>query len=210
MNPHPDDGHPERDSADRHHHRDQYLTGTPHHSNAASLPIHQPVASRVSGAIHSPGGLLANHGAAPSSMPPGHSASASAYGPDANRSQPHTAQNLSSQMFGALGGPVQHPGPPSGSSAPFGGPLQDGGNRPTQGHHFGAGPGPGGAAPAAPQAPQTAGNNAAVAQGQQPILNVSGLCACPRVINIGLPFHYCSEGCRSYLMPSSFLPFAMP
>ncbi|RDA91533.1 hypothetical protein CP533_4355 [Ophiocordyceps camponoti-saundersi (nom. inval.)] len=36
----------------------------PHQSSAGSIPIHQPVASRISGAIHSPGGLLA--GTAPS------------------------------------------------------------------------------------------------------------------------------------------------
>ncbi|KXJ91497.1 hypothetical protein Micbo1qcDRAFT_147622 [Microdochium bolleyi] len=165
MNTRPDDGHPERDSADRHHHRDPYPPGAPHHSNAASLPIHQPVASRVSGAIHSPGGLLASHGGAPAGHPPGHSA----YGPDANRTQPQHAQNLSSQMFGALGGPGSHAGPANGSSAPFGGPLQDGATRPPQGHHFAGGPP--GPSPNVAQAPQNAANNAALPQGQQPILN---------------------------------------
>lgn len=179
MNPRPDDGLPERDSADRHHHRDPYPPGAPHHSNAASLPIHQPVASRVSGAIHSPGGLLANHGGATSSMPSGHPPGPSAYGPDASRTQPHNAQNLSSQIFGALGGPVPHGGPTSASSAPFGGPLQDGANRPPQGHHFAGGPP--GPSPNAAQAPQNATNNAAMPQGQQPILNVSHLLSLSRL-----------------------------
>lgn len=42
----------------------------PHHSSAGSIPIHQPVASRISGAIHSPNGLLANHGAGAGGAPP--------------------------------------------------------------------------------------------------------------------------------------------
>ncbi|CAK7262925.1 Transcriptional regulatory protein sin3 [Sporothrix epigloea] len=42
----------------------------PHHTSNGSIPIHQPVASRVSGAIHSPNGLLANHGAGAGAAPP--------------------------------------------------------------------------------------------------------------------------------------------
>ncbi|KAK5992488.1 hypothetical protein PT974_05895 [Cladobotryum mycophilum] len=44
----------EREQGDRY-------PSAPHQSSAGSIPIHQPVASRISGAIHSPGGLLANH-----------------------------------------------------------------------------------------------------------------------------------------------------
>ncbi|KAJ2973397.1 hypothetical protein NQ176_g6630 [Zarea fungicola] len=42
-----------------------------HQSSAGSIPIHQPVASRTSGAIHSPGGLLANYNGSTSSVPIG-------------------------------------------------------------------------------------------------------------------------------------------
>ncbi|KAG6228592.1 hypothetical protein E4U34_004286 [Claviceps purpurea] len=52
----------EREHADRYQ---QPGPGAPHQSSAGSIPIHQPVASRISGAIHSPGGLLANHGGNP-------------------------------------------------------------------------------------------------------------------------------------------------
>lgn len=54
--------HNERQERERQHHREPYPT---HQNNAGSIPIHQPVASRLPGAIHSPGGLLANHGGAP-------------------------------------------------------------------------------------------------------------------------------------------------
>lgn len=176
MNPHPDDSHPERDSAERHHHRDPYPTGTPHHSNAGSLPIHQPVASRVSGAIHSPGGLLANHGSSAPPLPLGAPATAGAYGPESNRPHPHNAQNASSQMYSAISaGPSQlgaGPGGVTGSSAPFGGPLpHEAGSRPPQGMPFGGVLG--GPAPSAAQGQQAQGNSGALAQGQQPILNVS-------------------------------------
>ncbi|KAK8008505.1 hypothetical protein PG991_011056 [Apiospora marii] len=163
MNPHPADemSHRDRDSAERHHRDQSYPapTGTPHHSNAGSLPIHQPVASRLPGAIHSPGGLLASHGSAPPNVPLG--APAFGGGPmpsDSNRSIPNKAQTASSQMFGALsGGP--NPGQPAssaGAGSLFGGPLQQENNRPpAQGVPFG----PGGGGPGALQ------------QGQQPILN---------------------------------------
>ncbi|KAK8103778.1 uncharacterized protein PG998_010811 [Apiospora kogelbergensis] len=153
--------HRDRESAERHHRDQSYPapTGTPHHSNAGSLPIHQPVASRLPGAIHSPGGLLASHGSAPPNMPLG--APAFGGGPmpsESNRSLPNKAQTASSQMFGALsGGP--NPGAPSsaGAGSLFGGPLQQDNNRPpAQG---GVPFGPGGGGPGALQ------------QGQQPILN---------------------------------------
>ncbi|CAI4218678.1 unnamed protein product [Parascedosporium putredinis] len=53
--------HREREQNERTH-REPYHPSVPHHSTAGSIPIHQPVASRLPGAIHSPGGLLANHG----------------------------------------------------------------------------------------------------------------------------------------------------
>lgn len=44
----------------------------PLQSTAGSIPIHQPVASRIAGAIHSPGGLLANHNGAARPPPAAH------------------------------------------------------------------------------------------------------------------------------------------
>ncbi|KAI9883013.1 MAG: hypothetical protein M1823_005218 [Watsoniomyces obsoletus] len=41
----------------------------PHQNHAGSLPIHQPVASKVSTAIHGPGGLLSGIGAGPGAAP---------------------------------------------------------------------------------------------------------------------------------------------
>ena len=192
MNPHPADemSHRDRDSAERHQRDPSYSaptsTGTPHHSNAGSLPIHQPVASRLPGAIHSPGGLLASHGSAPPNMPLGApSGAVNNYGAgplasDSNRALPHKAQNASSQMFGAIGnGP--NAGAPSGSGAAaaaasslFGGPLQENGRPPAQGAiPFGPGGsagGGGGGMPASHPGPPGSG---AMPQGQQPILNVS-------------------------------------
>lgn len=175
--------HRDRDSAERHHRDPPYPapTGTPHHSNAGSLPIHQPVASRLPGAIHSPGGLLANHGSAPPialGAPSG--ASFAAGGPlpsESNRPPPHNAQNASSQMFSAISGQTQGPSASSaGSALALGPPLQQDTTRPSgQGLPFGSGGGSGGGGggggiPAGPPIPSGAG---ALQQGQQPILNVS-------------------------------------
>jgi paired amphipathic helix protein Sin3a len=185
MNSHPPDemSHRERESAERHH-RDQYpaQAGTTHHSNAGSLTIHQPVASRLPGAIHSPGGLLANHGSAPS-IPLGGSNS---FGGNAesNRPHAHNAQSASSQMFGAIGGPNVGP---AASAAPaasslFGGPLQQEGTRASQSGAFGGAAGGGAVGGVAAAAAPGAGNGGshpmnngpgALPQGQQPILNVS-------------------------------------
>ncbi|KAI1271785.1 hypothetical protein F5Y07DRAFT_381852 [Xylaria sp. FL0933] len=182
MNSHADDAsHRDRESAERHH-REPYPAGTPHHSNTASLQIHQPVASRISGVIHSPNGLLANLGGSgppiPLGAPPG---SVNAFGAplpnDANRPHPHNAQNASNQMFGAIGGPSSGPSGPAGGAGPvFGGPLQQEGARPGQNLPFGSGGGgAAGPAMAASNAPIPAGsagsNNGALQQGQQPILN---------------------------------------
>lgn len=181
MNSHADDvSHRDRESAERHH-REPYPTGTPHHSNAASLQIHQPVASRIAGVIHSPGGLLANHGgpgpAISLGAPPG---SVNAFGGplqnETNRPHQHNAQNASNQMFGAIGG-AGPSGSGAGAGPVFGGPLQENA-RPAQTMPFGSG----GAAvagaamvPSNPAIPAggAGGNNGAMQQGQQPILNVS-------------------------------------
>lgn len=69
----------------------------PHQNNAAPITIHQPVASRLTGAIHSPGGLLANHGGAQSSGPLGApSGPGNAFGgplhSEANRAVQHNPQ----------------------------------------------------------------------------------------------------------------------
>lgn len=178
MNSHDDVSHRDRESAERHH-REPYPTGTPHHSNAASLQIHQPVASRISGVIHSPGGLLANHGGSgppiPLGAPPG---SVNAFGGplqnEPNRPHQHNAQNASSQMFGAIGGPASGPSGSAGAAGPvFGGPLQQENARPGQNIPFG-GNGAGGAMTASNPsltAGGAGGNNGAMQQGQQPILN---------------------------------------
>ncbi|KAI0021174.1 hypothetical protein F4780DRAFT_739408 [Xylariomycetidae sp. FL0641] len=188
MNSHPDEiSHRDRESAERHH-RDQYPAGTPHHSSTASLHLHQPVASRLPGAIHSPGGLLANHGGSGAPVPLGAPAGPvnSLGGPlqnDSNRPHPHNAQNASNQMYGAISGPNPGPGPGAGGPAHvFGGPLQQEAGRPGQGVPF-AGGGGGGAGGMPPQGhPMPAGGSGgggggngggsgALPQGQQPILN---------------------------------------
>jgi paired amphipathic helix protein Sin3a len=186
MNSHTDEvSHRDRESAERHH-RDQYPTGTPHHSNTASLQIHQPVASRISGVIHSPGGLLANHGGSGPPIPLGApQGSVNTFGPlqnETNRPHQHNAQNASNQMFGAIGGPAAGPSVAGGSSGPvFGGPLQQENIRPGPGQAiipFGSSSGNSiGPAITNPHTPMAAGsagsNNGALQQGQQPILNVS-------------------------------------
>ncbi|KAI0008162.1 hypothetical protein F4779DRAFT_618924 [Xylariaceae sp. FL0662B] len=181
MNSHPDEiSHRDRESVERHH-RDQYPAGTPHQSNTASLQIHQPVASRLPGAIHSPGGLLATHGGSGPPIPLGApSGPVNSFGgpvqTDTTRALPHNAQNASSQMFGAIGGPNPGRSGSSGASGPvFGGPLQQDGNRASQVIPFGGGGGGagsgggGGAAPAGNHSMPGGAN--ALPQGQQPILN---------------------------------------
>lgn len=51
--------------------RENHGPAPPHQSNTGSIPIHQPVASRLAGAMHSPGGLLSTHGGAPPPAPLG-------------------------------------------------------------------------------------------------------------------------------------------
>ncbi|KAI0126896.1 hypothetical protein BJ170DRAFT_422773 [Xylariales sp. AK1849] len=187
MNLHQGDdmAHRERDSVERHHRdRDpQYPapTGTPHHSNAGSLPIHQPVASRLPGAIHSPGGLLASHGSAPP-IPVGAPSGASFPGgplpsESSNRQPPHNAQNASNQMFSAIGGP--NPGPAAssaGAALTLGPPLEAGARPPAQGIPFSGSGGSGGGGSSGgtippPAGPPMPGGAGALQQGQQPILN---------------------------------------
>ncbi|PTB40747.1 hypothetical protein M441DRAFT_141369 [Trichoderma asperellum CBS 433.97] len=146
----------------------------PHQSSAGSIPIHQPVASRISGAIHSPGGLLANHNGNAPPIPLG-----APSGPLGNFAGP---------LQGEHGRPIQHGGPggangqhqmfasmshtqppPNGSQAApgggiFGGPLQpqhqqEGGRGGQQNASMV------GVAPGGHQIP------GGITQGQQPILN---------------------------------------
>ncbi|KAF4447529.1 hypothetical protein F53441_8913, partial [Fusarium austroafricanum] len=156
----------ERDrERDRERESNERYQSTPHHSSAGSIPIHQPVASRISGAIHSPGGLLANHNGNPQ-IPLGNPSGpplAAFGGPlqsEHNRPVQHGGPNNSNtqpQMFA----PMPHAGPPTSTQAAansvaavFGGPLQQ---QPQQ----------------QPQEGQRGGQQGApfITQGQQPILN---------------------------------------
>ncbi|KAI1806599.1 hypothetical protein F4811DRAFT_510628 [Daldinia bambusicola] len=172
MNSHPEEmSHRDRESAERHQ-RDQFPAGTPRQSNTASLQIHQPVASRLPGAIHSPGGLLATHGGSGPPIPLGApSGPVNTFGgplqAESNRPLPHNAQNASNQMFGAIGGHNQGPSNSSGPAAHmFGGPLQQEGSRASQGIPFG---GNGAGMPGGHPIPN--GGASGMPQGQQPILN---------------------------------------
>ncbi|KAI9737685.1 MAG: Transcriptional regulatory protein sin3 [Claussenomyces sp. TS43310] len=158
--------------------REQQYSVPQHQNNTGAIPIHQPVASRLPGAIHSPGGLLANHGGAPAPNPLGApNGPGNAFGgplhSDASRSiqqqNQHNAaaQQQQHQMFGQnmLNHSTQASAPlgvPAGSGPNFGGPLQaEAAARSIQQIPFG--PAMGGGHPAA-GAP-------ALGQGQQPILN---------------------------------------
>jgi len=179
----------DRDEAERQH-REQYQPTAPHHSSAGSLPIHQPVASRISATIHSPGGLLANHGGPAPSIPvgapsggppPGYGGPVHAEsGRPVQHSGPAPASASQHPMFAPLPhGPGGPGGPGSsigGSGLPgaiFGGPLQQENGRGAP-QEAGRGMqqvpipsamGPGQAMPSGP---------GGMSQGQQPILNVSG------------------------------------
>jgi paired amphipathic helix protein Sin3a len=165
----------------QHREQQQYQSVPQHQNNTGTIPIHQPVASRLPGAIHSPGGLLANHGASAQSgqlgAPPGPGNTFG--GPlhaEGNRSlQQHSQQNAITQQQHQIFGPslLNHPaasaaphGTPVGPSTVFGGPLQqDAAARVMQQVPFGGPMGSGHQIPGAP----------ALGQGQQPILNVSDL-----------------------------------
>lgn len=173
----------ERDEAERQQHREPYQPSAPHHSSAGSLPIHQPVASRISTTIHSPGGLLANHGVSAPPIPIG----APAHGyPAPQHHEP--------------GRPTQHTGPGPAANPqqhPIFAPLPHGQSGPNN-SIGGMGPGPGsmisgslqqGNGRAVPDGPQQvppmppfaaaivtgqamATGPGGMPQGQQPILNV--------------------------------------
>ncbi|SPQ18333.1 7f40f6cf-cb5a-48eb-956d-18c86878a74f [Thermothielavioides terrestris] len=174
----------EREEAERQH-RDAYPPTAPHHSSAGSLPIHQPVASRISNSITGPGGLLANHGSsAPSLAMGGPSAPAPGFGgplhgdsarPAQHHGGPGATQPPQHQIYAPMShgpnGPSNSLGGSGGPPSIFGGPLQQENGRPMpqdgvrgmqQQLPFGSSMGPGHAMPAGP---------GGMPQGQQPILN---------------------------------------
>jgi paired amphipathic helix protein Sin3a len=169
----------EHNERERQHREQQYQSIPQHQNNAGAIPIHQPVASRLPGAIHSPGGLLANHGASGQSGSLGAPAGpGNAFGgplhTEGNRSiQQHNQQNNLAQQQHQMFGPglLNHPTAPAGPhgaqggpSTVFGGPLQsDAAARVMQQVPFGGPMAGGHQIPGAP----------ALGQGQQPILNVS-------------------------------------
>lgn len=156
--------------------REPYQPNAPHHSNAGSLPIHQPVANRFPGTIHSPSGLLGSHGAASSNIPLGASSGPGApVGPMHNepgRQVPHGGQNGTATSQHPVFAPGPHGSMPpngaigasGGAATVFGPPLQgEGGRGASQPIPF-SGSMPAGHA----MAPAPGAMN----QGQQPILNV--------------------------------------
>ena len=177
--------HNERQERDRRE-REQYQAAPAHQNDTGSIPIHQPVASRLPGAIHSPGGLLANHGGAPTSSGPlgAPSGPGNAFGGplhgDAGRPITHNPQNATNQLQQQQGfGPnVLHHnsslgiGGSGASAVSFGGPLQQQQQQQQppqdavrlQQLSFGA---------PLPQGHPMAGPPALGQGGQQPILNVS-------------------------------------
>lgn len=149
-------------------HREQYQSTPPHQNNTGTIPLHQPVASRVAGAIHSPSGILANHGASSQSGPLGApEGPRNAFGPplhmDGNRNAQqqypgHPQQQHS--IFPQNMGVNQHNNPqPLGLPGGFGGPLHEN-TRLQQQMPFTQGPGNA-------QMPVQPG----AGQGQQPILH---------------------------------------
>jgi len=132
----------DRDEADRQH-RESYPPTAPHHSSTGSIPIHQPVASRISTSITGPGGLLSNHGSSAPSMPmsgpsaPGPSYSSSLHSEPSRPSQ-HGGPGTGSapqqhQMFAPMShgpnGPNSSLGGSGASGSMFGGPLPQENNR---------------------------------------------------------------------------------
>ncbi|KAK2758744.1 Transcriptional regulatory protein sin3 [Arachnomyces sp. PD_36] len=130
----------ERQQLERQQREQQQQQQQQHHpvqSHTGSIPIHQPVASKVPNSIHGPNGLLSNLSASAASNPPQSSLQAS---------------NGPANLFATQ---VQHG---DGTPRPF---LQHGQGPPPQsmmGFNSSA-------------APQIPGSVAALAQGQQPILN---------------------------------------
>ncbi|TEA22469.1 Paired amphipathic helix protein pst1 [Colletotrichum sidae] len=181
----------EQEQAERRR-REGYPPGPPHHSNAGSIPIHQPVANRAMGAIHSPGGLLANHGSGPAGPPPMPLGAPSGPGtnfggplqPDSNRPPQHAGPNnpnAQHQMFAPIPHTTVPPsnslGAASGGPPVFGGPLQQRENhQPMQQGAFGGNAGNGSNAGTGAPLPGGQGQmqqqgQSGIAHGQQPILN---------------------------------------
>ncbi|PBP19871.1 hypothetical protein BUE80_DR009373 [Diplocarpon rosae] len=166
----------DRQERERQIREQQYQPKPPHQNNTGSIPIHQPVASRLPGAIHSPGGLLANHGGAPPAGPLGApSGPGNAFGgplhSEASRPIQHNPQQATSQLQQGFGPNLLHhnaAGGPAGNSA-FGGALQqaqqqqEAVSRLQNALPFGAGP--------IPQGHQSSGAPPIGQGGQQPILN---------------------------------------
>lgn len=170
---------PERDTRERDRDRENERFQSAHQSSAGSIPIHQPVASRITGAIHSPGGLLANHNGSTSSMPiggpPGPMQNYGGPPPnDHTRPLQHGGQGAGGQHqgYGSMphGPPAQGgPAPPSSGGSVFGGPLQQQPPPPLpEAQRPGQQGAPMGNVPAGGP-----GGPGAMNQGQQPILNVS-------------------------------------
>lgn len=212
----------EREEAERQH-REPYPPATasagPHHSTAGSLPIHQPVASRISNSITGPGGLLANHGSSASSLPisgpsapaPGFAGSLhSEAGRPPQQGAPSAAGGAQHQIFASMAhapsgpnGSTNSLGGPGGPGAMFGGPLQQengrgmpqDGARAMQQLPFGSSMGPGHAVPSGP---------GGMPQGQQPILNVGCMWLAEAEAGpaMGLPLTCSLLGCAELSRPS--------
>ncbi|KAK0657376.1 hypothetical protein B0T16DRAFT_401579 [Cercophora newfieldiana] len=170
----------ERDEAERQH-REPYQPSAPHHSSAGSLPIHQPVASRISTTIHSPGGLLANHGVSAPPIPIG--APAHGYPPPQHHepgrppqhSGPGPAPNTQHPIFAPLPHAQAGPNNSIGGMGPgpgpiISGPLQQGNGRAIPEGQQQAPPMPPFAATMVTGQAMPSGPNG-MPQGQQPILN---------------------------------------
>lgn len=135
----------------------------PVQSHPGSIPLHQPVASKVQNSIHGPNGLLSNLGSTQSNGPQGNLPSsggpASLFGP---QMQQH-AEGTPRPSY------MQHPGGP-----------------PMMGGYNGSGQ-------------QIPGNVAALAQGQQPILNASLPNGLPDIQNLDLTQDFIIQDALSYL-----------
>jgi paired amphipathic helix protein Sin3a len=142
---HEEMAHREREQRERERERDQMerqQREQQHHpvqSHTGSIPIHQPVASKVPNSIHGPNGLLSNLGA---SAPP---------------NPPQNTMQSAGGPGGLYGAQMQHG---ENTPRPYMQHTQGPPSQPMLGYN--------GSAP-----PPLPGNVAALAQGQQPILNVS-------------------------------------
>lgn len=181
--------HHERERQNREH----YQPVPQHQNNTGTIPIHQPVASRLPGAIHSPGGLLANmsssvqSGSLGAPSGPGNAFGGPLHNEASRPIQQHGQQNTVTQQQHQMFGPslLNHQaasaaplGAPAGPSTVFGGPLQaeTAARAIQQQVPFG---GPMGGNHQIPGAP-------ALGQGQQPILNVSQI-SIPRWKKVAKP-----------------------